>query len=98
MKLNRTNIETGDLTTVDALAAIHNAAEVAYGDRLGTYLGTIAEQIELETARLGRRLLDGFSDEQFAALLDHLASEVGAENVDAILKAAYASVNGEEAQ
>ena len=94
MKLNNT-IEAEDLTTLDALVAIHNAAEVAYGDRLGTYPGAIAEQLERETARLGVRLLDPeLPDEQFDEVVNCLVCEVGEDNVDDILQAAYAAVNG----
>ena len=84
------------LDTNATIAAIHHTAEVAYGDRLGFYAGmSAADALAAETARLGRRMLaDDFGDDQFAAVLDCLATEAGVDNVDAILEAAYASVNG----
>jgi len=77
--------------------AIHAAAEVAYGDKLGYYrhLPSEEEQLKKEAHRLGARLLgldivmnDADAD-TFDGVVNVLATELGAHNVEKVLNYAY---------
>lgn len=81
---------------IKILNAIHTAAEVAYGDKLGYYKQLPeAEQLAKEAHRLGARLLGldiVMNDEDadtFDGVVNVLATELGAHNVDKILNYAY---------
>lgn len=81
---------------VKILNAIHAAAEVAYGDKLGYYRHlTENEQLAKEAHRLGVRLLgldivmnDDDAD-TFDGVINVLATELGAHNVERVLNYAY---------
>lgn len=82
--------------TIKILNAIHAAAEVAYGDKLGYYrhLGE-DEQLKSEAHRLGARLLgldivmnDDDAD-TFDGVVNVLATELGVHNVERVLNYAY---------
>lgn len=78
------------------LNAIHAAAEIAYGDKLGYYRHLAAEeQLKNEAHRLGVRLLgldivmnDADAD-TFDGVVNVLATELGAHNVERVLNYAY---------
>ena len=82
--------------TTKILEAIHAAAEVAYGDKLGYYRHLPDEgQLAKEAHRLGARLLgldivmnDDDAD-TFDGVVNILATELGAHNVERVLNYAY---------
>ena len=78
------------------LSAVHAAAEIAYGDKLGYYRHlTEEEQLAKEAHRLGARLLsldiimNNADADTFDGVVNVLATELGAQNVDRILKSVY---------
>ena len=82
-------------TTLKLINAIHTAAEVAYGDKLSRYNLPENEQLAKEAHRLGARLLgldivmnDDDAD-TFDGVVNVLATELGAHNVERILNYAY---------
>lgn len=83
-------------TTIKVLNAVHAAAEVAYGDKLGYYKHLPEnEQLAKEAHRLGVRLLGldiVMKDEDadtFDGVVNVLATELGAHNVERVLNYAY---------
>lgn len=82
--------------TIKILNAVHAAAEIAYGDKLGYYRHlTEEEQLAKEAHRLGARLLgldivmnDDDAD-TFDGVVNVLAIELGADNVEKVLNYAY---------
>ena len=80
-----------------AVQAVHNAAELAYGHKLGFYgnCKTDEEKFDAEAWRLGIRLTDldiVLKDEDadlFDGVINILASEVGADSVEEILSYSY---------
>lgn len=84
-------------TTMKLVNTIHAATEVAYGNKLGYYHHlTEEEQLKREAHRLGAKLLsldiimnDADAD-TFDGVVNVLATELGAHNVDRILKLLYA--------
>lgn len=83
-------------TTMKLVNAIHAATEVAYGNTLSYYRHlTAEEQVEKEAHRLGAKLLsldivmnDADAD-TFDGVVNVLATELGAHNVERILNYAY---------
>lgn len=82
--------------TIRILNAVHAAAEVAYGDKLGYYKQLPEEeQLAKEAHRLGARLLGldiVMNDEDadtFDGVVNVLATELGAHNVERVLNYAY---------
>lgn len=83
-------------TTLKLINAIHIAAEVAYGDKLGYYRHLAEEeQLKKEAHRLGVRLLvldivlNDTATDTFDNVVNVLATELGAHNVEKVLNYAY---------
>ena len=82
-------------TTLKLVNVIHTAAEVAYGNKLSHYNLPEEEQLEREAHRLGAKLLsldvimDDADADTFDGVVNILATELGAHNVERVLRYVY---------